>query len=635
VASGRAAAAVRGLRTLTAALALYARAAPLLAALRLVIVLATGLAPVATAWLTAALIDDLTAQRTGRVGTLALLLAGVGGAAALSGYVTAFVEREIGRRVSLAAQERLFAAVSRQRGLARLEDPGFHDRLRLAQQVSGAGPAALAEAALGVVQALLTVGGFTASLLTLSPLVTVLVLASTAPALAAQLTLVRKRGAMVLDTAPNLRRQTFYTLLLMDLRAAKEIRLYGLGGYFRGRMLTELRTAQRGESRVDRATLLTDGSLSLLTTGIAAAALYGVALRIAHGHGTAGDLAVLVAALAGLQGALAGVLAQIAGAGQVFTVFTHYTAILDAPADLTGTDAPPPGLRDGIRFEHVWFRYSAAGDWVLRDIDLTIGAGRSLALVGLNGAGKSTLVKLLCRLYEPTRGRVTWDGVDIRSLDPDLLRARIGAVFQDFMCYDLSAYDNIALGGLDRAAADPGAVERAATRAGVHPELAGLPAGYDTMLSLVFQDSRTPRGVPAAGRFGGVSLSGGQWQRVALARALLRSDADVLVLDEPSSGLDAEAEAEIHQRLRELRSGRTSLLISHRLGTVRDADRIVVLDGGRITEAGDHASLLAADGTYARLFRLQADGYRAAGTPGAGPREGAAPPVTAGQQPQL
>jgi ATP-binding cassette subfamily B protein len=634
VASGRAAAAVRGLRTLAAAFVLYTRAAPLLAALRVVIVLATGLAPVATAWLTAALIDDLTAHRTGRVGTLALLLAGVGGAAALAGYVTAFVEREIGRRVSLAAQERLFAAVSRQRGLASLEDPAFHDRLRLAQQVSGTGPAALTDAALGVVQALLTVGGFTASLYTLSPLVTVLVLASTAPALAAQLTLARKRGAMALETAPNLRRQTFYTLLLMDLRAAKEIRLYGLGGYFRRRLLTELRTAQRGESRVDRATLLTDASLSLLTTGFAAAALYGVALRIAHGHGTAGDLAVLVAALAGLQGALAGVLAQISGAGQVFTVFAHYTAILRAPDDLKGTGAPPPGLREGIRFEHVWFRYSPTGDWVLRDVDLTIPAGRSLALVGLNGAGKSTLVKLLCRLYEPTRGRITWDGADIGTLDPDLLRARIGALFQDFMCYDLSARDNIALGSLGAADADPGAVVRAAARAGVHPELAGLPSGYDTMLSLVFQDSRTPRGVPAAGRLGGVSLSGGQWQRVALARALLRSDADVLVLDEPSSGLDAEAEAEIHQRLRELRSGRASLLISHRLGTVRDADRIVVLDGGRITESGDHASLLAAGGTYARLFRLQADGYRDGGPP-AGPQGAAAPPVAAGQQPQL
>jgi ATP-binding cassette subfamily B protein len=192
--------------------------------------------------------------------------------------------------------------------------------------------------------------------------------------------------------------------------------------------------------------------------------------------------------------------------------------------------------------------------------------------------------------------------VDLADLDVSALRARIATVFQDFVCYELTARDNIALGAL---AAEPAAVPAAAARAGVHDTLAGLPHGYDTMLSRSFAEP--------AGQHSGVLLSGGQWQRVAVARALLRSKADLLILDEPSSGLDAQAEAELHQALRAHRHGRTTLLISHRLGSLSDADNIVVLDQGRIVEQGDHERLMLLDGVYARLFRLQAAGYTDAG----------------------
>jgi ATP-binding cassette subfamily B protein len=215
---------------------------------------------------------------------------------------------------------------------------------------------------------------------------------------------------------------------------------------------------------------------------------------------------------------------------------------------------------------------------------------------------------LLGRFYDPQHGAVLWDGVDIRQVLPAELRARMGAVFQDYMTYDMTAAENIALGDVARVDDRPG-IEAAARRAGIHDRLAGLPRGYDTMLSRAFQ--LNPAGQP--GPEDGVSLSGGQWQRLALARAFLRADRDLLVLDEPSAGLDAHAEHELHAALGAYRAGRTSLLISHRLGAVRQADAIVVLSEGVVVEQGRHDELVAADGHYARLFRRQASGYQLAG----------------------
>ncbi|MEV4299750.1 ABC transporter ATP-binding protein [Microbispora rosea] len=237
---------------------------------------------------------------------------------------------------------------------------------------------------------------------------------------------------------------------------------------------------------------------------------------------------------------------------------------------------------------------------MLRGVDLVIPHGASIGLVGVNGAGKSTLIKLLCRMYEPQRGRILWDGVDLGAMAPEDLRSRITAVFQDFMTYDLTARENVGVGRLE-SLGDLDAIRRAARPAGVDDALAALPYGYDTLLSRIFvgldDDDRA-------------QLSGGQWQRVAVARAFLREEADLMILDEPSAGLDPEAEHALHERLMSLTVGRTSLLISHRLGALRDADEIVVLDGGRIAERGPHAALLEHGGVYARLFALQSAAYR-------------------------
>jgi ATP-binding cassette subfamily B protein len=254
----------------------------------------------------------------------------------------------------------------------------------------------------------------------------------------------------------------------------------------------------------------------------------------------------------------------------------------------------PKPIRSGFVFDDVGFRYEGADRWAVRHLNLEIGAGEVLALVGENGAGKTTIVKLLARLYEPSEGRILLDGRDLRDYDLDQLRDRIGVVFQDFVRFHFTAAENIAMGRIE-ALDDQDRISQAAERSLADAVVARLPLGFAQPLGRRFA--------------GGVELSGGEWQKVAIARAYMR-DADVLVLDEPTSALDARSEFEVFQRFRDLSAGRTTLLISHRFSTVRMADRIIVLDGGRIIESGTHEALAASGGRYAEMFELQAAGYR-------------------------
>lgn len=591
------------LRILASSTAIYLRAAPLAAGLRAAAAVATGAAPVVTAWLTKALLDRLALHTGPSVWLCAAGMASTGAVAAAAQHVSRYADSEIGRRVTRHTQTELFTAVNRHHGLAELEDPRFQNRVRLAQTAIQSGPQQLANSVVSVVQSAITVGAFLAALATASPLLAAMVSASAVPTLVAQLRLSRRRVETLATNSPRLRRQIFYSTLLTDARAGKEIRLFGLGPMFRDRMLAELTAAQAAERRVDRATLRVDASLSLVTAAVSAAALLTWVTRVADGHGTVGEVSILIAALAGVQSGLAGVVAQLAAANQTLVMFGHFIALTRESEVIGQRPATTVGpLRSGIEFRDVWFRYGKDQAWVLRGLNLTVPHGQSVALIGLNGAGKSTLVKLLCRLYDPTRGSIMWDGVDIRDLDVAALRARIAVVFQDFMTYELSVADNIAVGDLT-ASGDDGRLREAARGAGIEAMIDQLPRGYRTMLSRIFAgDDPNPNA--------GVVLSGGQWQRLAIARAVLRTDADLLILDEPSSGLDAVAEGEIQDSLRRLRQGRSSLLISHRLNTVRNADRIVVLGGGVVVEQGTHDALMAADGEYAALFRLQAGGYQ-------------------------
>ncbi|MCX5109640.1 ABC transporter ATP-binding protein/permease [Streptomyces sp. NBC_00378] len=593
------------LRGLTAVLALTLRSCPGALAVRVATVVIAGTAPVAASWLLKYVVDSLAAdgfraadlnRAAVGIGLLTVLLAA---ASALSSYA----DGRIRRATSTRAQSDLLTAVNRLSGLSRLEQPAFHDRVQLAIQ-SAQGAERLVGAVLQGAQGGLTLVGFLGSVLLISPTLAAILVAAAVPALFAHLANSRHRADMFWRTSSLARRQIFYRGLLTDTQAAKEIRLYGLGDYFAQRLRTDLDSINQQEEHLDRRLVTYETALAALGAAVSTGALvWGVHQAATHVL-TAGDVSLLVAALAGLQTALVGLVGSIAQSHQTALLFGHYLHVTQVRDDLPAPPAPiaPPPLSRGIELRDVWFRYADDGPWILRGVSLTIAHGTSLAVVGLNGAGKSTLVKLLCRLYDPQRGSIHWDGIDLKDLPADQLRRRVSVVFQDPMEYDLTAGENIGLGDLG-SLHDHGRIHAAAADADIHTALAGLPQGYDTMLSRMFFPDDTEE------TNSGVQLSGGQWQRLALARALMRSERDLMILDEPSTGLDAVAERHVHDRLAALREGATSILVSHRLNTVRAADTIVVIADGTVRETGTHEQLMTARGMYAELFTTQAEGY--------------------------
>ncbi len=566
----------------------------------------SGAVPVAAGWLTKMALDRLGGQAPAHtLISLAVGLAAVGVVQGVVPHILSFLEGEVDRATGTLAQGRLFSAVTRFVGLAPFEDPVLLDKLRMAKQSGRTAPGMVVKGSLGVVRAGITISGFLASLVALAPLMAVFVLVFALPVLAAEIVLSRGRAQMLWRISPRERREMFFDHLLSDVDAAKEVRLFGTGRFLLGRMQDERRAADAERRGVDGRELAAQSLLALLAALVSGGGLVWAIHAARSGTLTVGDIAIFIVAVAGVQSSVAQVAVHVAHTHQALALFGHYQEVSAAAPDLerAATPRPLPALRKRIELRDVWFRYGDDQPWILKGVNLEIPHGESLALVGLNGAGKSTLVKLLCRFYDPTRGAILWDGLDIRDVDPDELRLRTTAVFQDFMHYDLTARENIALGDLT-ALDDPSRVTEAAQRAGVHRTISNLPRGYDTLVTRTFfggleEDTETA----------GVLLSGGQMQRLALARALVRERRDFLILDEPSSGLDAEAEYEVHAQIREFQQGRTSLLISHRLGSVREADRIVVLSEGRIVEEGNHATLMAHAGAYARLFALQAAGY--------------------------
>ncbi|MEO3925049.1 ABC transporter ATP-binding protein [Micromonosporaceae bacterium B7E4] len=602
-------AAVRGLcRRLIAGLSLSMRAAPAAMAGCVVLTVAAGGLPVATAWLTKLVLDRLAGGAgLGVLINLGVWLAAVGVVAGVVPHITQYLAAELDRAVGLLAQDRLYSAVDSLVGLGRFENPHFLDRLRLAQQAGRMAPTQTLAGVMSIARSTITLTGLFGSLVVLSPVMAGLVLVAAVPTLVGEIVMSRRRAEMFWEIGSTERREIFYADLLSSVHAAKEVRLFGIGGFLRQRMLADRRTTDAAKRAIDRQDVVIQTGLSLLAAVVSGAGLLWAVHAAQRGTLSIGDIAMFVAAVAGVQAALAGIAVDMARTHEVLLLFDHYLAVTTAGPDLPTAAAVRqlPALRHGIELRDVWFRYSDEHPWVLRGVSLRIPHGQATGLVGLNGAGKSTLVKLLCRFYDPTRGSITWDGVDIRAADPAQLRNRLTAVFQDYMHYDMTAAENIGLGDLD-AFDDHQRIQTAARRAGIHDKLATLPRGYQTILSRTFF-----REAEKADPETGVLLSGGQWQRVALARAFLRDRRDLLILDEPSAGLDAEAEYEIHTSLRNHRVGQSSLLISHRLSAVRDADNIVVLSEGRVAEQGDHATLLAAGGLYARLFTMQASGYQA------------------------
>jgi ATP-binding cassette, subfamily B, bacterial len=573
------------------------------------VTLVGAVVPATVAWLTSVIIDQLAGGGVlpaSRTWTVCLALAGASLVAALLPFINEYAEAEFGRRVGLVAQDELYQALDRLSGLARFEDPAFHNRLAVAQASGGAIPGQVIGSGLRGGQALIGAISFVVTIAVMVGWLVVFLVAAAVPMLLAELRLARHLAALTYRVETLERRERFFASLICDLRAAKEVRLFRLGPWLRDRVRRDREAINAGQRALDRRRLAVLGWLRLLSSATALAGLLWTVNAALRGELSPGDVAMFLAAVAGVQGALATIATSTASMRRHTLLFGHYRAVVTAPADLPVPAAPRPlpPLRDGIELRDVWFRYGEDQPWVLRGVNLTIPKGHSVAVVGPNGAGKSTLVKLLCRFYDPQRGSIRWDGVDLRDVAPADLRDRMAVIFQDFMQYDLTAEENIAVGDLTRAA-DPAAVPAAADRARIHDALAALPDGYRTMLSRSFHGGDLDREPD------GVLLSGGQWQRMALARALLRQPRDLALFDEPSSALDPRTEHDLYRDLYANRLAGTLITVTHRLGAVSRADLVAVMDRGAVVEYGDHDTLLARDGWYATMFGLQADSYRA------------------------
>jgi ATP-binding cassette subfamily B protein len=394
---------------------------------------------------------------------------------------------------------------------------------------------------------------------------------------------------------PEMRRAWYFTGVGSKARDAKEVRVFGLARFVADRYaahFTEsIRAAHAGlrglHRRASACFVVVMGGYALaIWTIVDAARTHQISTR---------SMAIMLPMLAITASAGSVSMDDIRLAWTLFGLpdADRLERDLAPPSELAGAGDPGDVPREAVRFESVRFRYPAGEKDVLSGVDVELVAGQSTALVGVNGAGKSTLVSLLARLRDPTGGRITVDGTDIRELDPARWQRTIALMPQDPVRYPFSAYDNVAFGALEHAG-DRDGVLRAAALSGFAGVVDDLPKGWDTMLA---------RELP-----GGAELSGGQWQRLALARALFATahGARVLVLDEPTAALDVRAEARFYQRFHEITAGLTTLVISHRFATVRRASRIYVLDGGLITESGSHDDLVAAGGTYADMYRLQA-----------------------------
>lgn len=566
----------------------------------------TGAVSPAAAWVLRELINHLTGAATATTAVVALAAAFVlmTGFNIGVGNVSSLIATGCQRTIAVAVTSDLYRAVNRIQGLRHFERPAFQDDLRLAEQAADETPMALSSVLSSVLQSATTVAGYASILIATWPPMILLLVAACVPTAVVQVFLTRQQ-ARTTEAVMGRYREWFLTrTLLSDPKAVMEARLLGTGEYFRSRLVSALRDATTADYAVKRRIAWSEGGLNLLGTLFTAGGAAVVGFQAAQGRIGVGAFVMFLAAAGGTQGALMGTVSQAATLSTALRLLPHYAAVLNIGPDLPTPPAKAgravPRLAQGITLADVWFRYGDDGPWILRGVTGELPFGQATALVGVNGSGKSTLVKLLCRLYDPQRGAIFWDGCDLRELDPVELRKRLAVTFQDFLTYDLTAAQNVGIGDLP-AMNDRQRIVSAARLVGLDDSIRRLPLGYDTMLSRAFVNED---GEP------GTLLSGGQNQRLVLARTLMRPDADLMVLDEPSSGLDAEAEHQIHAALAEHRQRRTSLLVSHRLSAVREASRILVLESGRIGEAGTHDQLMTAGGSYSRLFSLQASAYQ-------------------------
>jgi len=592
---------------LGAAIKLVWRAAPSWTVLNVALAVVQGILPLFAVYLMKLIVDAVTqgitaADHAAAFRTAAfyiLLAAAVGLATALLRSLGTLVSEAMGQVVTDHVSD-IIHSKSIAVDLEYYENSKYYDALHRAQQEAPSRPMRIVTDLLSTAQSFISMIAMAALLFTLHWSVGLIVVLAAIPGALVRVRFSRKMYAWQRARTMAERQTWYFHWLLTDGTRAKEVRLFGLGELFRG-LYRDLRQILRKE----RIGIATRRAWADFASGAAAVlAIFGIFAYIVwqtiSGAISLGSMVMYYQAFQTGLSSLQAVLGGLAGLYEdnLFLTYYHEFMTLEPRVLAPAKPAPiPRPMTEGIRFEAVDFSYPDTARTALAGISLTVRPGEVAALVGPNGSGKTTLVKLLCRLYDPTAGAITLDGADLRSFDVDELRRHMSVIFQDFAQYQLTARENIRVGNVDLAGDDP-AIEAAARDAGADPVIQGLRHGYDTMLGKWFEE--------------GEELSVGEWQKVALARAFVR-DAQILVFDEPTSALDPETEWRVFQHIKELARGRAVVLISHRFSTVRTADRIHILDGGRIVESGDHDELMALQGRYAHMYEVQARAYRAGG----------------------
>ena len=503
----------------------------------------------------------------------------------------ALLRTQLGQRVNA-----MILAKALTLDLTHFEDADFYDKLTRARREASSRPLSLVNKTFSLVQNTLSLTSFAALLFGFSPWAALILVLAGMPSFLAEAKFSGDAFRLFRWRSPETRMQFYYETAISSLDYVKEVKLYQLGPLFLQRYEQIFRDLYAEDRKLTLRRGLWSGVLGLVATGAFYAAYMWIALVAVAGDITLGEMTMYLLLFRQGQGAVSSILGAIGGMYEDnLYLSTLYEYLAQDVAQKPGDAVAGPDPSDGIRFEGVSFQYPGAPAPALADVTFHLRPGQSLALVGENGSGKTTLIKLLTRLYTPTAGRILLDGRDLQEWDEQALRRRVGVVFQDFARYQLKVGENIGAG--DVQAFDDRTRWEASAKKGMAEEfIATMPKGYDTQLGRLFKEGR--------------ELSGGQWQKVALSRAFMRQGADVLVLDEPTAAMDAEAEAQVFEHVRTLSRDRMVILISHRFSTVRAADHIIVLHGGRILESGDHAALMQRGGRYERLFSLQAQGYR-------------------------
>jgi ATP-binding cassette, subfamily B, bacterial len=520
---------------------------------------------------------------------------------AVAGVAQREQQRTLGEYVQKYTTGRVLE-VSAHVDLIEYDRPSFHDRLQRARVNASVRPLQIANGVIGLLSSGATVLAVGAALLFIEPLIVAVIVVGGLPSIFLNRLSTRVLHAFAVRQTPGDRRRGYLYQILTRKEEAQEVRAFDTGHHFQkehDRLFDERIVDLKGTVRQR----MLYGTLSgLMAAVVTVGSIMLLLVFVRMGRISIGDAAVALAAVVLLAGRIRGLVGSTGNLyeGALFLEdFTDFVAVERYVAKRSGSgeaepDPVPPFGRIDLR--GVGFTYPSRTEPSLQDIDLSIEHGEVIALVGENGSGKTTLTKLLAGLYRPSQGAILWDGHDVAEVDLAALRAHVAVIFQDYARYFLTAHENIAI-SRTRDLDNRGLVRLAAERAGADQFVMSLPADYESLLGPSFE--------------GGSDLSIGQWQRIALARAYFR-DAPMLILDEPTASLDPRGEYEIFQQVRRLAEGHTVVLVSHRFSSVRAADRILVLQNGRITEEGDHDALLARDGHYAELFRLQAEGYRGA-----------------------